>query len=94
MRPSASFYLLRVFLVALIFGLISMGTFAKRGWLDWCRIDRQNAELQDAIDAARRQIERDERQIEALQTRPSAQERVIRQVLGYVRPNETVIEFD
>ena len=93
MRPSAAFYLFRTLLLLIVLGLVGMGVFAKRGWLDLRRINQQNAVLEARIEGARRQNERDVRQIEAMQTRPAAQERVIRQMLGYVRPDETVIEF-
>jgi len=73
--------------------LFAIGVFSKRGWLDWRRIVRQDGELQQRIDLLRRQRDLSERQIEAFQARPAVQERVIRQVLGYVRPDETVIEF-
>jgi cell division protein FtsB len=87
------FQLTRVLLLAACVGLIGMGAFAKRGALDWKRIARRSAELQAQIDRSYLQKQSLERQVESLQSDPEEQERVIRQVLGYVKPRETVIEF-
>ena len=71
-----------------------MGVFAKRGLLDWRRIRGQNEEIAMKIELARAQKESLLRQVQLLQTDAAQQERVVRQMLGYVRPNETVIEFE
>ena len=93
MDRSSSFHLFRLFLIAVIVGLTGMGVFAKRGWLDWQRIVHRNSELQAQIDKISLDKESLERQVEALQSNPAEQEHVIRQILGYVKPQETVIEF-
>ena len=73
--------------------LVVMGTFAKRGWLDWRRMVRENVELSVKLGSVRREKSELERRSEQLQNDRAEQERVIRSVLGYVRPDETVIEF-
>lgn len=74
--------------------LLYMGVFAKRGWIDYRRMIRRNSQLQSKQIASNVQITNGKRQLRALRTDPKEQERMVRKVLGYVRPNETVIEFD
>ncbi|MFM8315415.1 MAG: FtsB family cell division protein [Deltaproteobacteria bacterium] len=74
--------------------LCLMGTFSKRGLLDWRRMVDQNEKLEQKIEAVKDQKLAMERQIEQFQKNRDEQERVVRQVLGYVKPNETVIEFE
>lgn len=93
MDRSSFFHLARLFLISLIVALIGMGVFAKRGWIDWQRILQRNSELQAQIEKVSFDKQNLERQVEALQSNPAEQEHVIRQVLGYVKPQETVIEF-
>ncbi len=75
-----------------VFGLLAMGVFAKRGWLDWRRMLRHNSELTRQIDVAR--VSRDDlqKQIRALETSAFAQEQAVRQHLGYVRRDEIIVE--
>ncbi len=54
---------------------------------------RQNAELEQKIVQIKNQKSEIEFKIKALAEDHAEQERVVRGVLGYVRPNETVIEF-
>jgi cell division protein FtsB len=70
-----------------------MGTFSKRGLLDWRRMVHQNEKLGQKISAVREQKMALEQQIDQFQKNPDEQERVVRQVLGYIRPNETIIEY-
>ncbi|MSP18661.1 MAG: hypothetical protein EXR74_03725 [Bdellovibrionales bacterium] len=70
-----------------------MGTFSKRGLLDWRRMVDQNNKLEHKVATIRDQKINLERQIEQFQKNPEEQERVVRQVLGYIKANETVIEF-
>ena len=93
MPSSSSLKLIRLVLWGMIFGLIAMGTFAKRGIMDWKRMGHRNVELSSQIEKAREQKQSLERQVEALQSSPAEQERVVRQTLGYVRPQEIVLEF-
>lgn len=83
----------RLPLVAALFLLAAMGTFSKRGFFDWQRMVHQNREMRSRIEELAGQKADLERQVLALKSDPAEQERVVRQVLGYVRPNETVIEF-
>ena len=77
-----------------IYGLVlSMGISAKRGWLDWQRISHQNEEMEDKIVKATRQRMELIAEIDSLLHNRDEQERMVRQVLGYIRPNEAVIEF-
>ncbi len=93
MPSSRYFYLVKVPLIALMFLLVAMGMFAKRGWTDWQRMVRQNRDMHSKIQGLQIQKADLERQLIALKSDSAEQERVIRQVLGYVKPNETVIEF-
>lgn len=83
----------RVPLLCVIATLMFMGIFARRGWFDWRRIVLQNEELSNKIQLSLLQKEDLERRTEALRTDRKAQERVVRQLFGYVRRDETVIEF-
>ena len=73
--------------------LCLMGTFSRRGFLDWRRMVYQNEKLNHKIVSVREQKIAIERQIDQFQKNPEEQERVVRQVLGYIKPNEKVIEF-
>jgi cell division protein FtsB len=70
-----------------------MGVFAKRGWLDWQRMTKQNDEMAAKVELARLRKEDLERQTDILRTDRVAQERVVRQYLGYIRPDEVIVEF-
>lgn len=80
-------------MLAVMGGLLGMGIFAKRGWLDWRRMVRQNETLSAKVELARLRRDDLERQTDALRTDRVAQERVVRQYLGYIRQDETIIEF-
>lgn len=86
--------MLRAALVGLIILLTYLGTFTKRGYLDWRRMVEQNQNLSSKIQETVRQKNTIERQILALKSDAIEQERLVREVLGYVKPNEYVIEFD
>ena len=88
------FYGLRFFLIFLMLTLAAMGVFAKRGLLDWRRMVRENRLLQGKIEEARKQKQELERQVSALQTNTIEQEYFVRRILGYVKRDETVIEFE
>ena len=87
----------RIFVRAPLIGVIVlvcfMGLFARRGLFDWRRIDHQNTSLSGKISMAREQRNHLQWRIEQVQKNPEEQERVVRQILGYIRPDETVIEF-
>ncbi len=73
--------------------LCFMGTFSKRGLLDWLRMVQQNEKLGQKIVLIHEQKIALEKQIEQFQKSSEEQERVVRQVLGYIKPNEKVIEI-
>lgn len=70
-----------------------MGIFAKRGLLDLIRMRTQNKAVSERISLLKLQGSLMEEQMESFQKNPEEQERVVRQILGYIKPNETVIEF-
>lgn len=92
MNPSHQLFI-RVPLLIAIALLILMGTFSRRGFLDWRRMVQQNERLSQKVEKVKEQKVAMERQIELFQKNPEEQERVIRQVLGYIKPNEIVVEF-
>lgn len=83
----------RFLLLGLTCAILAMGVWGRRGWLDWRRMVRQNGELLSRIEDARTRRDRLEKQIARLEELPLEKERVVREVLGYVRPGEIVIEF-
>lgn len=87
-------YLVRSPLFCVTVALIAMGIGAKRGWIDWRRMVDLSAGLEKRVESARKQKAKLERQIETFRVDRVEQERVIRRSLGYVRPDEIVIEFD
>ena len=74
--------------------LLVMLLFAKRGVFDWKRMNERNQELSKQLGELRVQKHQLEKQIHDFQSDPLHQETIVRKVLGYVRPLETVIEFD
>ena len=85
---------LRIFFVALCVSLVVMGIFSKRGLLDWRRMARQNTEIAEKIASLQIEKEKWQRQSDTLEKDTAEQERVVRQVVGYVLPTEVVIEFE
>lgn len=73
--------------------LILLGIFSKRGWLDYRRIHTQLKEIDLKIASAQSQRDQLIDQIRKVQTSPHEQERLVRSVLGYIRPDEFVVEF-
>lgn len=86
--------IVRLFLSLLILWLVYLGIFEKRGWLDYRRMTQKNQGLLDKLKTTAQQKKSLEKQILAMQTDPKEQERVVRERLGYIRPNETIIEFE
>jgi hypothetical protein len=93
MSPTHYFYFVKLPLIGAIVSLLGMGIFAKRGLLDWQRMVKQNDLLGDKVELARLRKEDLERQIDILRTDRVAQERVVRQYLGYIRQDELIVEF-
>ncbi len=86
--------ILRIPLLAILFGLVGVGIFSKRGLRDWRIMGRKNDELKARIQEVEGQKRDLERKNYLLQNSSDEQERVIRRVLGYVRPNEQVVELE
>lgn len=84
----------RLPIITLILLLSIMGVFAKRGLIDLKRVTQQNALLHQQIEESLSQKQKLERRLEAFRRDPKEQERVIRQTLGYIRKNETIIQFN
>ena len=94
MHAEIRFKALRSPLVIIFIGLIGVGLFAKRGWRDWRLIEKKNDEIRLRIAEAESQKRDLERLTYLIQYSHEEQERVVRRVLGYIRPFETIIEFD
>ncbi len=73
--------------------LVLMGIFAKRGFMDWRRMVHENQSLALKITALEKQKTKLMRENDLLEKNAEYQENVIRQTLGYIRTNETAIEF-
>lgn len=85
---------IRLILWSLLISIVLMGIFAKRGWIDWRRIVKQNQEIHAKVGEAAIHHQQLLHRISAFEVDRERQEVLIRQTLGYVRPDETVIEFD
>lgn len=81
-------------LVVVFLGLVGVGFFSKRGYRDWRAIGRKNDELRGRIADLERQKTDLERRNHLMMNSTEHQDRVVRRVLGYVRPDELVVEFD
>jgi cell division protein FtsB len=77
----------------LLFMLLVMGLFGKRGWLDLKRMESENKKLERLISETQTEMTRLEAQVIGLRQNRQIQEHTIRQVLGYIKPDEIVIEF-
>ena len=86
-------WLVRLPLILILIAIALMGVFSKRGWADWRRMARQNQELKLRIEGLRLEKADLEKRVAQLKSDPVEQERVIRETLGYMKPNETLIEF-
>ena len=86
--------MLRAVLIVIIFSLIYVGIFAKRGFLDWRRMVDQNENMVAKIESTQERKKRIDKDIKNLRHDARSQERLVREVLGYVKNNETVIEFE
>lgn len=86
--------LLRFGLVMLALCLLGNGIFAKRGLLDWLHMRRQNEMMAARIEIAQNERDTLAQRIQSLARDRREQELTVSRVLGYVRPDETVIEFE
>lgn len=85
-------------LLLVLSGLMALSTFvhtflAHDGWSRRERVAADLARVRVEIDAGEARAKDLREQIEALRTRPEVQERVVRDELGYVRPNDLVLEL-
>lgn len=87
-------YLVRYPFFFAIFSLGLMGTLSKRGLLDYRRMVDKNREISNRIEELKGQRATLANQLDTLKASREEQERWIRSVLGYVKKDETVIEFD
>lgn len=85
--------LIRYSLVAATIALLAMGVFARRGWLDWQRMVRQNEQMLGKLEQTRLEKVHWESRLQGLKSNRRAQERTVRQYLGFVKKDEIVIEF-
>lgn len=83
---------LRSLLSALVvFLVLLLATAALKGWRDYQRARSREAALQQRVAETERRITELRRQVRALADDPAALERVAREDLGLVRPDEVVI---
>ncbi|HSM12705.1 MAG TPA: septum formation initiator family protein [Thermoanaerobaculia bacterium] len=83
---------LRSLLSALfVFLLLVLATAALKGWRDLDRSRVRETELKARIAATEQRIETLRREIHDLQSDPATLERVAREDLGLVRPDEVVV---
>lgn len=76
------------------FALVVIGIGSERGLLDLRRMLRQNQGLNEKLAALELQKAGLQDQIHRFESDKEEREKVVRQVLGYIRSNETVIEFE
>ena len=93
MSPSSFHWLVRLPLLSLLVAIALMGVISKRGWSDWRRMARQNGELRARVETVRAEKADLETRVAQLKSDPAEQERVVRETLGYLKADETLIEF-
>lgn len=84
---------IRLPLLLLAASLVLVGTFSKRGWLDWMRIAEQNGALTRQLDMVRAKKSDLARRIAPLRHDRQAMQSAVRQHLGYLREDEIIIEL-
>ena len=92
-QPHRVWRFVRAFNRLLIIVLLFMGMFGKRGLMDLRRMNSENQRISEEYQKLKEQNEELAFQIEALQKDKQVQEHTIRKVLGYIKPDETIIEF-
>ena len=92
-KTSAFVVIVRIPLCLLILSLVCVGIFAKRGLVDLRRMEREATQMENRVAQVRKDRERIQRKLEAFHNSREEQERVVREALGYVKPQELVIEF-
>jgi cell division protein FtsB len=91
MKPSNLYY--RLPFLSIIAALLLSSVYCRRGYLDWKRMLKKNEEIVQKIELAKLEKQAIERKTQLLLTDKEEQERTIRNVLGYTRPDEIVIQF-
>jgi cell division protein FtsB len=75
----------------LVFLVLVLATAALKGWRDLERARGREAELRARVEATRESIETLRRRVRALKDDPATLERVARDELGMVKPDDVVI---
>jgi cell division protein FtsB len=80
-------------LVSLVVGaaLLALAAAGLKSWRDFERVRAREAALVDSVAASERRIRALERRIESLEGDPAVLDRLAREELGLVRPDEVVI---
>lgn len=86
--------LARLSLYACALTLLVLGAVSKRGLFDLKRMRDENSSVKSKLQNLELQKVELEEQIRRFETESPERERVVRLVLGYIKPNETVIEFE
>jgi cell division protein FtsB len=71
-----------------------MGIYGKRGVRDYYKVKYQYDEVKILHTNLKKEKETLENKLENFRKNTKTQERVIREILGYIKSNETIIEFD
>ena len=83
----------RALAVAGLLAFVGAGVFAKRGYLDWAQMRAKNSELDAAIAELSRQRAALDKRMERFERDPRERERLVRSSLGYLKRDETAVEF-
>lgn len=86
--------LMRMSFIVALFALITMGVFARRGYIDLTQVQKRMSELNSKKEILANQLAALEREAQTFLQDPESQEKIIRQRLGYIRNRELVIEFE
>lgn len=89
----SNYVVLKWFMITLLISITLVGVYAKRGLRDWRRMTAENERIATEIAAQKTEKESLERRIAAIKSNRQAQELLVRQMLGFVREEEWVIEF-
>lgn len=71
--------------------LLALAAAGLKGWRDYERVTAREAELAAGVEASEQRIHALERRIESLEKDPATLDRLAREELGLVRPDEVVI---
>lgn len=86
--------LLRLFLLLLLAGvMVGLGLVWSQTWREYKAFAQRHAEAENRLAEVREHREEKEAYLRAFLNDPEFVERVVRERLGYVRPDETVFRF-